>query len=56
MVFGAVVVAVAGGVAEEAGADSLDCVDGGASDLFATFVFSRPCNSDASSFKIEKNR
>jgi hypothetical protein len=45
-----------GGRAEEEVADSLDCADGGASDLSAIFSFSRPNNSDVLSFRIEKNR
>jgi hypothetical protein len=46
---------VGAGAAEEEGADSLDCADGGASDLSVTFSFSRPSNSDALSFRTEKN-
>jgi hypothetical protein len=43
------------GAGEEEGVDSLDCVEIGVMDLPATFLFSRPSNSDALPFRIEKN-
>jgi hypothetical protein len=44
-----------GGGGEEEGAGSLNYADGGVLDLSATFSFSRLSNSDALSFRIEKN-